>query len=106
MKPGEYEREEGFAPSQMSIELASEVISAEAANKLTETRRVCKAILKDIDGLVRRRSTTPGEVHSLTLTVSRDYAVIVADALRIRGYGVCLSPIADVPGDLSISFTW
>ena len=105
MKPTS-ETETGFAPSQMSIELASEVISAEAANKLTETRRVSKAILKDIDGLIRRRSTTPGEIHSFVLTASRECAVIVADALRIQGYGVCLSAIAGAPGDLSIGVAW
>ena len=100
------ETETGFAPSQMSIELASEIISAEAANQLTEFRRICKGYVKDIDGMIRRQSVTSGAPHAVYVPIGRDYAATVADAFRIQGYGVCLGLIADRPNDFSISIAW
>ena len=100
------ETETGFAPSQMSIELASEVISAEAANKLTEFRRACKSYIKDIDDMIRKQAVTPGAPHNLLIAVGRDYAATIGDALRVQGYGVCLGLITGMPDAFSLSIAW
>ena len=98
---------DGFAPSQMSIELASEVITAEEAANLVEFRKVCKGFLKDINGMIQRVALFPPSSKTLPpISVPRTHMAVIADALRIRGYCVTVGEMEGDHQNYILSIAW
>lgn len=75
-----------LCPSDLSVELAAEVLAADEARELGEFRNKCREYLREIDEAIRILVEI-GECSTFYFFKDK-YVSTIADALRIQGYSV------------------